>query len=610
MKLSEPKNPVDFNEIDAHLAGDIEGRLGKWFSGKKIVRTGDWFAIGTHGSLKVHSHDGHWVSHETEDRGPGLLSLYSWNLGRPIREAALEFSDEVLPPVTRRPEPPLPGHPQGEPSQVYRYRDEAGRLKGAVLRFDQGDSKTFRQAALVDEKWHWRAMEKPRPLYRAEDLRLKPTAQVVLVEGEKAAEALREALPEAVVLTWPGGASAVDQANWKPLESRVVTIWPDNDAAGAKAAKKVREHLPQASILDVSELGPKQDAADVAGIWTPEQLREFIGAGQVQDQTLFEKLQIRKFDPANLTPEKRPILSLGDSPVLYSGNLMTVTGQDKSGKSHIEAAIARAITAPGSRQLGFTSSAGGRICYLDFEQDRNDFENLLIRSGCDPEQISGYHLTGFNAQEAKAALTAIMEGEHDLRACLIDGFADLLNDVNDASESNQLVAELMAMAEKHEVAIIGVLHLNPGSESKTRGHLGSQLSRKSQTVLQIKVDTDGTRTVFTQKARKKPIPESQGVRFAWCEDSHGFVEIEGTPGEVKQAAKVDEWTRMLYDIQAHTAMLAWKNKDLNLAIRSEESVSERTAQTRIKQLLKAGLLKHCASRGVYTSTLKGANDPK
>ena len=323
--------------------------------------------------------------------------------------------------------------------------------------------------------------------------------------------------------------------------------------------------------------------------------------------SLFDKLQSLKFDPDNLAPTKEPLLLLNDVPVLYAGNLLTLVGHDKSGKSHVEAAIAKATT-EGTRHLGFTCADVGRIAYIDCEQDRTDFESLLLRAGCDAEKVAGYHLTGLSVSDAKSALVAILEGEQNLRAVLIDGFADLLGSVNDEEQAIGLVRYLMATALRYEVAIIGVLHLNPGSDEKSRGHLGSQLGRKSQTVLQIKQSDDGSRVLFTQRARKRSIPEAHGVRFAWCEESQGFVEIEGTPGEIKQAQKLEEWTRLLREIEAETKMLAWKNKDLVCAIMEAEGVKKRTAQTRLKQWLDARLLKHDANRGVYTSTRGNANE--
>jgi hypothetical protein len=322
-------------------------------------------------------------------------------------------------------------------------------------------------------------------------------------------------------------------------------------------------------------------------------------------RSLFDKLQAFKFNPEKLAPLKEPLLLLKDIPVLYTGNLLTLVGHDKSGKSHVEAAIAKAIS-EGTRHLGFTCSDVGRIAYIDYEQDRNDFESLLLRAGCNTEKVAGYHLTGQSAKDAKAALIAILEGEHNLKAVLIDGFADLLGSVNDEEQAIELVRYLMAAANKYEVAIIGVLHLNPGSDEKSRGHLGSQLGRKSQTVLQINQVKDGSRVLFTQRARKRSIPEAQGVRFDWCNESKGFVEIEGTPGEIKQANKVENFIRMLRDIEAETGMLAWKFTELKKAIETAEGVRDRTARNRIKDMLEAKLIKHDSIRGIYTSNLPTA----
>ena len=320
----------------------------------------------------------------------------------------------------------------------------------------------------------------------------------------------------------------------------------------------------------------------------------------------FGKLQLRKFDPLNLTEPKPPILTLNEISIMSLGNLLALVAADKSGKSHVLAAIAKAIT-KGGRHLGIESPSRGRVAYLDFEQDREDFENLMIhQAGGDASKMSGYHLTGYTQKQALEAVLSIIHNETDIKAVLLDGFADLISDVNDPKEANEMVAKLMAIAEEKDVAIIGVLHLNPGSEDKSRGHLGSQLGRKAQTVLQIKVEGD-TRILFTQRARKKPIPLSQGVRFEWSDKQRGFIEIHGTPAEIKQAAKVEEWTRTLYDIHASTGMLAWNHGDLKTAIMAATGLKDRTAATRIQDWLSAQLLKHDANKGIYTSTLPSAN---
>ncbi|GLS17284.1 hypothetical protein GCM10007874_02990 [Labrys miyagiensis] len=132
-----------------------------------------------------------------------------------------------------------------EPTKVYSYRNEAGALLHFVARFDESDGrKDFRPLVWThngtgDGKWLSRAYNSPRPLYGLVDLAEAPGKPVLIVEGEKAADAARSIFPECVVLSWSGGAGAVNKADWRPLKGRQVTLWPDNDDAGRAAMSQV-----------------------------------------------------------------------------------------------------------------------------------------------------------------------------------------------------------------------------------------------------------------------------------------------------------------------------------------------------------------------------------
>lgn len=146
----------------------------------------------------------------------------------------------------KRPERPWVSY---RPSMVFPYRRADGRLIGYVLRIDlpaQGDrparkiTPTIRYAQLpgsTQEAWcHWR-FEKPRPLYRLDELAARPNDQVLVVEGEKAADAaarLLAGLP-ITVTTWPGGAKAMRYADWSPLRARHLLLWGDADQPGERA---------------------------------------------------------------------------------------------------------------------------------------------------------------------------------------------------------------------------------------------------------------------------------------------------------------------------------------------------------------------------------------
>jgi len=91
--------------------------------------------------------------------------------------------------------------------------------------------------------WQWKNLPEDRPLYGLDRLAARSDAPVLIVEGEKAADAAAQLLPDYVVTTWQGGSNAVGKAFWSSLKGRDVTIWPDADKPGAKAARGVADAL-------------------------------------------------------------------------------------------------------------------------------------------------------------------------------------------------------------------------------------------------------------------------------------------------------------------------------------------------------------------------------
>lgn len=110
------------------------------------------------------------------------------------------------------------------------------------------------------------------PLYGLNRLAEKSDATVVIVEGEKSADAGAEFLPHHAVITWCGGAANVEKAeriDWSPLRDRDVILWPDYDKPGALAMSFVLEHLravgaKRVRVVDLLRLSPKPKGWDIA----------------------------------------------------------------------------------------------------------------------------------------------------------------------------------------------------------------------------------------------------------------------------------------------------------------------------------------------------------
>jgi hypothetical protein len=113
----------------------------------------------------------------------------------------------------------------GTPSQVWRYDNAEGALLYAVLRFDTPNGKKqvlpFTCGA---EEWEYKAPPALRPIYNLPGLAARPDAPVLVVEGEKAADAAAALFPDFVVTTWQGGCNATGKADWSLLRGRRVIV--------------------------------------------------------------------------------------------------------------------------------------------------------------------------------------------------------------------------------------------------------------------------------------------------------------------------------------------------------------------------------------------------
>lgn len=136
----------------------------------------------------------------------------------------------------------------------YPYKDIDGNLLFYTVRLvDKNDSGKKMVLPLSYGHWknhskrcHWSFKQyaaSDRPLYNLHCLKENPDKPILIVEGEKAANAASKQFPDFVVISWAGGSGAVSKTNWAPLQGRDVLIWPDNDKAGFKAGEQITSEL-------------------------------------------------------------------------------------------------------------------------------------------------------------------------------------------------------------------------------------------------------------------------------------------------------------------------------------------------------------------------------
>jgi hypothetical protein len=304
----------------------------------------------------------------------------------------------------------------------------------------------------------------------------------------------------------------------------------------------------------------------------------------------------RAFSPANRPADPMPRFFIGRTPVCTPGNLTAVSASVKSGKSSfIAAMIASVVTdePEGVDTFGIRARNpdGLALLHFDTEQSRFDHWQLITRAlqramvDTPPPWFSSYSLAGLTAPESRRAIDrAIERGRKDcggVFAVLVDGVADLVVDVNDAGESNTYTAHLHQTAIEHDCAVVCVIHTNPSSE-KTRGHLGSQLERKSETNLRLEKSGEIT-VVFSDKNRRAPIQKENGPRFVWSDEAGMHVSTEA---EIVKIGRPKDYS--IDDMVRQLPPGGLSSVDWQKLCEEELGISRRSFYRETKALEKAG----------------------
>ncbi len=77
----------------------------------------------------------------------------------------------------------------------------------------------------------------------------------------------------------------------------------------------------------------------------------------------------------------------------------------------------------------------------------------------------------------------------DLGLVIIDGMRDFIHDINSPGESTDVISKFMQWTDDRQIHIHTVLHQNKNDEH-ARGHVGTELNNKAETVMQISPDKD------------------------------------------------------------------------------------------------------------------------
>ena len=270
-----------------------------------------------------------------------------------------------------------------------------------------------------------------------------------------------------------------------------------------------------------------------------------LGSGHI-DKTIFHKIismiQLKVTDRYAVPPI---IITCLGAVIATIGNFSATVGKPKSKKTfNVSAIVAAAIS--GLEVLNYRVTLPKdkpKVLYVDTEQGRYHCSKVLERimklahrplnEDCD--RLEFLVLREFTPEQRRDIINNAIQEDDRIGLVIIDGIRDLVRDINNSSEALDVMNDLMRWSSCYDLHIHTVLHLNKGDDN-TRGHLGTELNNKSETVLMTsKCRDDGNMS----EVRVMHIRDKEFLPFAFRINQEALPElVDGYSPSTRKSPKV------------------------------------------------------------------------
>lgn len=395
------------------------------------------------------------------------------------------------------------------------------------------------------------------------------------------------------------------------LRFRHIVLLYDTDETGLREAQRNVEALSEYKVRSLAlPLPGTKEEKDISDFFAAgngaEELKELLVRmfTDLYSQTMM-LLRSCEIDYDNPPYASRPVVAVNGVPLGTQDNLFCITGGEGTGKSNYVSAILSG-TLKGERlkaedTLGLEIDPNHKkmaVLHYDTEQSEAQLhKNLgktLRRCGLTsvPDFYHSLYLASLSRKDRLKLIRESMDLYHHrhggIHLVVIDGIADLIRSANDETESIAIVDELYRMAGIYNTCIICVLHFVPNG-IKLRGHIGSELQRKSAGILSIEKDDNPEYSVVKAlKVRDGSPLDVPMMLFGWDKDEDMHVYRGEKSKEDKEKRKTDELAAVVREVFRNTCAISYQN--LCEALMREMEIKERTAKKYISYMREQQIL--------------------
>lgn len=336
---------------------------------------------------------------------------------------------------------------------------------------------------------------------------------------------------------------------------------------------------------------------------------------------LHQKLLLYEIKASDKIPPPEVALKIDNAIIGTLGNILSIIGKAKSRKSFFIGMAVSASVAKNNVISVLTNELPNtqrNVLYFDTEQGKYHVQKALkrictITGVSEPTNLNTYGLRALNPIERAELIEYAIYNTPNLGIVFIDGIKDLITSINDEEQATMIVSKLMKWSEEKNILIVTVLHQNKG-DNNARGHIGTELNNKAETVLSVSKSSDNEMVSIVQAEMCRNLePES----FAFEIDQNGIPYISDYVANDKQSKKLTKKelfelykSEIVTDIFATSIELGigygqlldhFKRAFLN---KSNETIGDNNAKDYIKDLIELSyVLKSQSDNKYYIGTI-------
>lgn len=198
----------------------------------------------------------------------------------------------------------------------------------------------------------------------------------------------------------------------------------------------------------------------------------------------------RRMHPDIEVDEETSLIKILNTELCTLNNFSAIVGPAKSRKSFLTALLVAAVSKRGIIDDLIEGTEKAQTVIFDTEQSgkhmRQKMRSIEKLSGTF-HNIEAYALRPDLPSERVRFIDEYLKAHgHRTDFVILDGVRDLLMDINSPTESTEVASHLMRWTYEHNIHIVAVIHENKDGLGNARGHIGTEISNKAETVIQVR----------------------------------------------------------------------------------------------------------------------------